>query len=666
MAKKFQLELADPESVTVTRKFQPVEEGTEEHALHPSNPDFFPNLLESFTKKITTDSPYNPHNWSIPTLTSLLPSRPEMGFGVPMTDGDADKPFEAHWNPRIVGSGDRARKGDYLGAAKYLLFGDDNPGEDVGAVLGTAANAAIVGGLSQVAKKGFNALPSVKGATAVKDPSLALYRSLAPRINAGEDPLVGIREGLEDIKQAAGNKPVTFKENGLDAIRKAKLINQTLTDQFIKPYEQVMIPGDTIAKEILDTIPDTLKARAAGGSIEAANQLEALHNEAEAMRAPKSVREWIKIKKEGNASLNNFYHSKPDAQNAALTVGGSPAMTEARTSGIRGMLARTLGDDYSELQRRWGNLDNIESAFQNKRSNVLATEMPLNKVEDAFPTLVEAKKALGSRSGGLSWLLKKMTGTPDTISGLFDLAMKEATPAGPLPTPSGPYPNSVPPSRQLGPSSSVPAGSRQGNTAPGVPQTAVLPDGEGVVTPLPASEAERLNTIRQAGQLVDDARSVNPNVVTLQNRMKMLMSGDPDALSYSIDNPLIIEGIPETPGMRMPPAGSSDLLDRLKMKEIPASTTERRLPASKTTKYREPRTLPGTNREGNEAFPLSTRPSIIREPGDTPRAGKPAPTMNRDWRRLISNPSTPADIADKLSKGQPLSVRDLMRIADME
>lgn len=133
------------------------------------------------------------------------------------------------------------------------------------------------------------------------------------------------------------------------------------------------------------------------------------------------------------------------------------------------------------------------------------------------------------------------------------------------------------------------------------------------------------------------------------------------------------------PSTRRPaaPIGSSDLIDPNHPLALPAPTIERRLPPSTTSPYREPRTLPGTTDTGNDVFSLSTRPVPVREPGDTPRAGKPVQSINRDARRALSIPGEPAseptpetsnqiqlpaEMAQKLKDGKSLTMRDLNQL----
>lgn len=354
-----------------------------------------------------------------------------------------------------------------------------------------------------------------KGAQAIRsipkvNPDVSFYQSAPFRTSVSDFLKMSkpLREDVRRVADVTGTK-ITDIPSAKRVVEAAKAENRAVLDQHLAPYRQqgVQIPGDKIADAQLNSIPISLKIEARSDPA-AAQSLQQMAQTANAYRVPFTVDGLRKLAIETNADLNNFFHGAPDMQRATLAKNGGVAGLEARASAIRDIFQQQFGPDAAELQRRWGWLDDFDSALDAQHKTVLKSETPVS-------TAAKMQRLAGAPGkmfhGDVEGALQSPEGKTNS---LLTRTFEQTQPGAPLPMPPasgmgpGGFPGAIPPYRQLGaaptpmPGGQPPLGPfahpaaphQQVNAmrpalpapAPGQPPVNVLPTGPvGTARPLP-------------------------------------------------------------------------------------------------------------------------------------------------------------------------------------
>lgn len=310
---------------------------------------------------------------------------------------------------------------------------------------GDPATTAIAGGAGALVPAGENLFAWI-GSRLRTNPDIAFTQALRPR-TSDVDFMANSPTVRGDIKQAAGKQPINDLDSLLDAVDKAKAINRGILDLHLDPARKagITVNGSPIADAISE-VPTSMHLEAQTNPA-VRKQIADIYQRASAYDRPLAIDQLRALGEETNAKLNSFYYAAPDAQNAMIAQGEGKAALESKAKAIRGIFRNTFGDDASDIQRRWGLLDDVEAAAKARKNPVIMNETSARPLDEDVRKL---KSILTIKQDPLS-----LATTPNKTNNLIKRTFAVTEPGGTLPTPPAPgtpfgYPGSAAPGRQLG------------------------------------------------------------------------------------------------------------------------------------------------------------------------------------------------------------------------
>jgi hypothetical protein len=319
-------------------------------------------------------------------------------------------------------------------------------------------------------------------ASSTLPPDVAMAKAIPVRHDAMDwmDNLPTVRGDIKSaaaIRDAQGNitgyRPLDDIKSVYSALQGAKGINRAVADLYGQPFRQAnaQFPTDPIADAIEAGIPQTLKIEART-SPQAAQQVQQIQQVAKAYRGTTMGFDQLRdLQIQLNAEANSLYHGTLDKQNASMAAKGGPAAINGMLGAIRGIWRQYLGDDFADIQQRWGALDDLDAGMRSKYGKVISSDETGTPVDAAMNRYVGAPaKLLRGDVAGAKTAWAGGAKTSELLKSAFD----QTEPSAMLPYPrSGMGQFGMPNAR--GPVAQLPPATPQIGDSPQPPITGGMP-----------------------------------------------------------------------------------------------------------------------------------------------------------------------------------------------